>query len=207
METVLLLVRHAQTMSNITGKYAGWIDEDLNNEGLRQAQQLAERLKSWRIDSIYSSPLKRAYHTAEIIAAAHSLSVNTLEELGEIRMGAWQGLSAAQIEARFPEEWKQWRSDPSALVIPEGESIAQVQKRAILALERITEANQEYQVLVVTHDAIVKLLIAYCLSVSPSIYRRIETVNSSLTVIKIIDGSYRLSLLNDTSHLKRASCQ
>ncbi len=197
----MLLVRHGQTMSNVTSRYAGWIDEDLNNRGLQQAQQLAERLKNWRIDSAYSSPLKRAFHTAEIIATPHSLSVNKLDDLGEIRMGLWEGLSAAQIEVKFPEEWKQWRSDPSNLVMPEGESIGQVQKRAILALQRTIKANPGCQVLVATHDAILKLSIAYCLNVSPSIYRRIEIANASLTIISITDGKWRLSLLNDTAHL------
>ena len=85
--TTVLLVRHGQTTSNVTGRYMGWIDEDLSEEGVWQAEQLSHRLEGRSIAAAYSSPLRRAYRTAEIIATPHSLSVSTVEGLGEIRIG------------------------------------------------------------------------------------------------------------------------
>ena len=97
MYTRVLLVRHAQTLSNVSGRYMGWIDEDLSEEGIWQAKQLSHRLKGQSIASAYSSPLKRAYRTAEIVATPHSLPVIPLQELGEIRIGAWEGLYATEV--------------------------------------------------------------------------------------------------------------
>jgi len=202
MNTMLLVVRHAQTLSNITGHYMGWIDEDLSEEGVWQAEQLSQRLSHWSVAAVYSSPLKRALRTAEIIASPHSLPVQILEELGEIRLGAWEGMFAEEIEAKFPKLWRRWRRNPSNIQMPDGESLAQVQQRAIAAFRNITHLNQGQQVLIVTHDIIVRLLVAYCLDVSVSIYRRLEVANASLTMIQLINDRYRLRLLNDTGHLE-----
>ena len=180
----------------------GWIDEDLSEEGVWQAEQLSQRLSHWSIDAIYSSPLKRAFRTAEIIASLHSLSVQRLDELGEIRLGAWEGMFAEEIAAKFSSLWRAWKRDPSDIQMPGGESLAQVQQRAIAAFKNITHLNQGQQVLMVTHDVIVRLLIAYCLEVSTSIYRCLEVANASLTIIQLIDGRRRLRLLNDTGHLE-----
>ena len=68
MTTTILLVRHGQTNSNITGYYMGWSDEDLNNVGYTQVRRLSSRLASLSIASVYTSPLRRAYATAEIFA-------------------------------------------------------------------------------------------------------------------------------------------
>ncbi len=201
MKTTLLVVRHAQTLSNITGRYMGWIDEDLSEEGVWQAEQLCQRLRHWSIAAVYSSPLKRAFRTAEIVALPHSLSVQRLDELGEIRIGAWEGMFAEEIAANFPSLWRAWKTDPSGMQPPGGESLTQVQQRAVAALENIAQSNQGQQVLMVTHDVVVRLLVAYCLRVSPSIYRRLEVGNASLTVIQVRDDKCRLRLLNDTGHL------
>ncbi|HJX69750.1 MAG TPA: histidine phosphatase family protein [Dehalococcoidia bacterium] len=202
MDTTVLLVRHGQTLSNIAGRYMGWSDEGLSEEGMWQAKQLSRRLASWSIAFAYSSPLKRAYQTAGIIAAPHSLSVSPLEGLGEIRIGDWEGKSGAEIEVKFPHIWQVWRRDPSAVQMPGGENMAQVRERAIASFENILETNQGRQVLVVTHEVIVKLLVAHCLNVSTSIYRQFEVANASLTIIQLIDGRQRLRLLNDTGHLE-----
>ena len=202
MNTTLLLVRHAQTASNVNGRYMGWIDEDLSEEGLRQAQRLSRRLSRWPIAAVFCSPLIRAARTAEILALPHGLPLQKLEELGEIRMGAWEGLFAPEIKAKFPQLWRTWRADPSAIHIPGGESLTQVRERSILALENIVLHNQGRQVVAVTHDVVARILVAHCLNVSTSIYRRLEVANTSLTVIQRTNDGYRLRLLNDTAHLE-----
>lgn len=201
MNTTLLLVRHAQTMSNTNGRYMGWIDEDLSEEGVRQAERLSKRLSNRPVAAVFSSPLKRAFRTAEMIAVPHGLPVETLEELGEIRMGDWEGRFAQEIAAEFPGLWRTWRADPSTIQMPGGESLAQVQQRAIQAFDRILLHNQGRQVVAVTHDVIARILVAHCLNVSISIYRRLEVANASLTLIESINDTYRLRSLNDTAHL------
>jgi len=200
--TTVLIVRHGQTASNVSGRYMGWIDEDLSDEGVWQAEQLSHRLAGWSITSVYSSPLRRANRTAEIIAAPHSIPVSIVDGLGEIRVGAWEGKFGKELEAEFPDLWRLWKTDPSTVRMPGGESLSQVRERAIASLEDIVEANRGHQVLMVTHDVVVRLLVAYCLGASSSIYRRLDAGNASLTIIQVGDGWLRLRLMNDRGHLE-----
>jgi len=201
MTTTVLLVRHGQTDSNITGFYMGWSDEDLNEEGYTQARRLSSRLASLPVASVYTSPLRRAYATAAILAEPHMLAPKVLDDLNEIRLGDWQELHMDEIKRRWPELWQQWRIDPSGVTMPNGESLSEVTERAIRAFRRIVGANRGKQAVIVTHDVIVKVLVAHVLGVPNSIYRRFEISNASLSVIRVINNSSQLAVLNDTSHL------
>ena len=201
MTTTILLVRHGQTDSNVTGFYMGWSDEDLDEVGYTQAHRLSSRLASLPINSVYTSPLRRVYATAAILAEPHQLEPEVLDDLIEIRLGDWQGLHMDEIKRGWPELWQQWRIDPSELTVPNGESFSEVTERAIRAFDRIVEANRNKQAVIVTHDVIVKVIVAHVLGASNSIYRRFEISNASLSVARIIDSRYRLVMLNDTSHL------
>jgi broad specificity phosphatase PhoE len=201
MTTTVFLVRHGQANSNITGYYMGWSNEDLSEIGYTQARSLSSRLASLPIASVYSSPLQRTCTTATILAEPRGLEVETLDDLIEIRLGDWQGLHMDEVKQRWPELWQQSRTDPSELTMPNGESFPQVTERAIRGFDKIVAANQGKQVIVVSHEIVVKVLVAYALGVSNSIYRRFEINNASLSAIRVIDGKARLATLNDTSHL------
>ena len=202
MATTVLLVRHAQTNSNLSGFYMGWSNEDLNDVGYTQARRLSSRLASLPIASVYSSPLRRAYATSEIICESLNLEPRVLDELIEIQLGDWQGLHMDEIKRRWPELWQQSRIDPSELTMPNGESFREVAERAVRAFERVVGANRDKQAVIVTHDVIVKLLVAHVLVVPNSIYRRFEISNASLSVIRLSDTRSQLVMLNDTSHLE-----
>ena len=201
MITTVLLVRHGQTDSNITGFYMGWSSEDLNETGYTQARHLSSRLAHLPVTSIYTSPLRRAYTTAAILAGPHKLEPTVLDDLTEIRFGDWQGLHMNEIKRRWPELWQQSRIDPSDLTMPNGESLNEVTERAIRAFNKIIGDNRDKQVIVVTHDALIRILIAHVLGVSNSIYRRFGIHNASLTMIQVINNNSQLAVLNDTSHL------
>ncbi len=202
MTTTVLLVRHGQTDSNVTGFYMGWSDEDLNEVGYTQARCLSSRLASLPIASVYTSPLLRAYATAAILAEPHKLEPKVLDDLTEIGFGDWQGFHMDEIKLRWPELWQQWRIDPSGVTMPNGESLSEVTERAIRAFQRIVGANRGKQAVIVTHDGIVKVLVAHVLGVSNSIYRRFEIRNASLSAIRVFNSSSQLVTLNDTSHLE-----
>ena len=199
--TTILLVRHGQTNANATGFYMGWSDEDLNELGYTQARRLSVRLASLPIASVYTTPLRRAYTTAAILAEPHKLELQVLDDLTEIRLGDWQGLHMDGIQQRWPELWRQSRSDPSELTMPNGESYWQVTERAVRIFKMVIEANRGKQAVIVTHEVIVKVLLAHVLGVSNSIYRRIEVDNASLSLIRVSNNS-QLVKLNDTSHLE-----
>ena len=202
MTTTVLLVRHGQTKSNVTGFYMGWSDEDLDDIGYTQAHSLSSRLASLPIASVYTSPLQRTYTTAAIVAEPRNLELEALDGLIEIRLGDWQGLHMDEIRHRWPELWQQSRIDPSELIMPNGESFRQVTERAVQAFQAVVAANQGRHVVIVTHDIIIRVLVAHVLGVANSIYRRFEINNASLSVIRVDDGNARLITLNDTSHLE-----
>ena len=204
MTTTVLLVRHGQTESNTNGFYMGQSDEDLTKVGYGQARHLSSRLAGLPIASIYTSPLRRTYATAVILAEPHKLEPRVLDKLIEIDLGDWQGLHMDEINRRWPEFWQQWRIDPSGVVIPNGESLPEVSQRAIPAFHRIVETNQGKQVIIVTHEVIVKVIVANVLSAPNSIYRRFEINNTSLTMIHYLDNKSCLIGLNDVSHLRSA---
>lgn len=202
MNTTVLLVRHGQTNSNITGFYMGWSDEDLNEVGYTQARRLSSRLARLPIASVYTSPLRRTYTTATILTKPHNLKPKVLDELIEIQFGDWQGLHIDDIQQKWPELWQQSRTDPSEMTMPNGESFLQVTERAIRAFEKIVQDNQGKQVAIVTHDVVIRVLVAHTLGVSNNIYRRFETLNASLSVIRVMNSSSQLIALNDTTHLE-----
>jgi broad specificity phosphatase PhoE len=206
MAKTLLLLRHAQTTSNVSGRYMGRTDEELSDMGLSQASRLAERLSHWPITEVYSSPLKRALSTAEAVALPHGLSVGIEDELIEIDLGQWRGMFGSDIATRYPALWKTWRTDPTGFEPPGGESLAKVQQRATAAMERIAASMGDKTIAFVTHDVAVRLLVAHCLDVPASIYRRLEIANASLTVVEGSGHRWRLRLLNDTAHLGDDVC-
>ena len=205
MTTTVLLARHGQTESNIIGFFMGWSDEDINDLGYTQARSLASRLARLPIASVYTSPLKRAYNTALILAKPHNLELKVLDDLIEIQLGDWQGLHMDEISQRWPELWKQSRIDPSEVTMPNGESFQQVTERAVRTFEAIVADNQDQQVAMVTHDVVIRVLVAHVLGASNSIYRRFEISNASLSTIRVTDGKARLVTLNDTSHLDQSN--
>jgi len=201
MTTTVLIVRHGQTESNTTGFYMGRSDEDLAEVGYKQVRRLSSRLARLPITSIYTSPLRRAYATAAILAEPHELEPRVLDNLIEIDLGDWQGLHMDEISRRWPELWQQWRNDPSEVIIPNGESLTKVTERAIPAFHRIVEANCGKQEIIVAHEVIVKIIVTHVLGAPNSIYRRFDISNTSLTAIQFIDDKPRLIGLNDTSRL------
>ncbi len=145
--TTLILVRHGETDWNRDGIWQGHGDPPLNDVGHRQAMELAERLADVEIDALYSSDLRRAYETAEIIGRAKGLEVHADERLREIDIGAWSGLTRAQIEERFP-----------GMTRPDGESSDAFDARAVGALRWIAGSHGGGSVLVVTHGGVVRAL-------------------------------------------------
>jgi phosphoserine phosphatase len=202
MAATLIVVRHGQTNWNVNGRYMGWTDEPLNDEGVRQAQSVARRLREWPISAVYSSPLQRAARTAEIVAGPHSVVVQKIDELGEMRIGAWEALFARDIAATYPDLWRTWRTNPGDFRMPGGESLGEVRERVIRAFDRITAESEGKMVLAVTHDVVVRLLSAACLGAGLDIYRRLEVGNASITVMERDGGRLRLRVLNDTAHLE-----
>jgi len=199
--TRLLLIRHA--LNDWVGKkLAGWTPGvHLNEQGLRQAQALADRLAHEHIDAIYSSPLERTVETAEIIAKPHGLPIHIRDDLGEIRYGDWTGRSFEEIEKEQAELWQIVRVFPSGTRFPNGESIHEMQSRALHALDVIIRAHPGETVAVVSHADVIKACVAHYLGVHLDLFQRIVISPASLTIVEMYPWGPRVLCVNDTSHV------
>ena len=109
----LYFVRHGEIESNIRKVYAGWNDEPLTKNGIRQAEKAGELLNDKGIDALYCSPLRRAVQTAEIIGEAIGEVPGPDAHFKEMGLGPWEGLSEDEVERCFPEEWRVWNTRPA----------------------------------------------------------------------------------------------
>ncbi|MCL2497471.1 MAG: histidine phosphatase family protein [Symbiobacteriaceae bacterium] len=148
----LTIARHGETAYNAEGRYQGSLDIPLNAQGLQQAAELAAFLQGRSFDIIIASPLLRARKTAEIVAEALQLPLEFDARLVEINMGVYEGLIRSEAAERYPEVWardpinKYWDE-----AIPGGESVRQVEARAVAALRHMGEVHAGKSVLVIGH--------------------------------------------------------
>jgi probable phosphoglycerate mutase len=124
----LILTRHGQAAAGDV-MLGGQLDMPLTREGLEEAEALARRLTGVRIDRIIASPMLRALETAQTIATGRPVEVD--ERLRELDYGRWEGLTAAEIEARDPELRARWEHDPAETHSPSGECGDDVGARAL----------------------------------------------------------------------------
>jgi len=201
--TEILLVRHATNDWVNTGRLAGWTPGvHLNLDGQQQAQAIGERLASIPVAALYSSPLERTVETAEAIGSHHpELTIQTLEALGEIRYGDWQGAKLNKL--RREALWQTVQVYPSRVQFPGGESIRQAQARAVDALESLVLKHPNQRIVVVSHSDVIKLIVAHYIGAHIDFYQRIEISPASLTILRLGSDRPYIICVNDTSHLPR----
>jgi probable phosphoglycerate mutase len=197
-----MLVRHGATVLSAEDRFAGSSDVPLGDEGRMQVQHLAERLAPESIAAVYGSPLRRALETATILAKPHDLKVTVLDDLREIDHGRWEGLRRDEAATIYPEEYVAWEHDPFTFAPTGGEPGQHVMERGLRAFRQIVLAHPGERVLVVSHKATIRLIIAHVLGIDPRGYRdRLDQQPACINMIDMYpDGNGRLILLNDFSH-------
>lgn len=196
-----ILIRHGQTEWNQKERFRGWVDIDLNETGIRQAEAAAPRVAQWDVAAIYSSPLKRTMTTAEIIARPHGIPVAPLEGIIDMNFGAWQGLSIDEVERNYPDLFKLWRYSPERLEIPQGDSLEDVRKRAAAAVDDLAARHNDAMVVLVSHRVVCKVLLCHLLGLDNSHFWRIEQDTAAINLFEINEGYTTVTLINDTCHL------
>jgi broad specificity phosphatase PhoE len=203
--TRILLVRHGETDFNLTHRFQGRIDIPLNEEGKNQAQALALALKDEPLTAIYSSPLLRAMETARPIKAFHP-STPFFEEEGLIEMdlGELDGKKAGDWILQHQEFYKTWRITPSRLKMPGGESLEEVQIRAMDTLERITKPYLPGSTLLLcSHNFVNRTIICHALGLPLDRFRDFQQDAAALNVLYKREGQLLAVVVNDVSHLKK----
>ena len=125
----LVLVRHGETDFNATGRMQGHLDSHLTQTGLAQARAAVPAVTAFHPNVLLSSDLRRATDTAVMFAEATGLTLRIDKRLRETRLGEWQGLGLAEVEAGWPGDLNIWQNDPE-WTPPGGEARVEVAARA-----------------------------------------------------------------------------
>ncbi|MBO5057528.1 MAG: histidine phosphatase family protein [Lachnospiraceae bacterium] len=162
MLMAIYLARHGETDWNLKGLIQGHTDIPLNETGKQQAYELAAAIKDKgiSINRIYSSDMKRARETAEIVAKELLVEAQALKGIQEVNLGRWEGHTWKQVRELFPDEYRVWYENRRYEVPPEGESYEQVLQRVVPVLSGIALKEDE-NVLVVVHSAVIMSLLSY----------------------------------------------
>ncbi len=201
--TSIYLVRHGQTAWNKEEIFRGRTDVPLDETGLKQAELAADYFKGMEIHGIYSSPLARAWQTAEKIAEPLSLKVEPLEGLIDMSFGNWEGHPHEEVKRMDPETYRLWREEPHRARLPGGETLDQVRSRAMAALEEVIRSSPGKTFILVSHRVVNKVLICAILGIDNAHFWQIGQDTTAINLINYRNGKYILSLLNETCHLKR----
>ncbi len=201
-ETVLLLARHGETDANVAGTWQGATDHPLNARGQAQARALAHYLAEHHgdITVIYTSPLRRARQTAEIVAQALN-NIRVLEEpdLAEYNLGEWEGLTYEEL--RYEKRlWERMGQDPH-WAPPGGESAYAFATRVVGALQRIVARHPGEKVLIVGHGGAIATALALLLEGDGTRWRAYQMANCAVSELHLGD-SPRLMTFNETAHLE-----
>ena len=196
------LVRHGETEWNAENRLCGQSDVPLSEAGRQQAKKLAERLKSIPFEGLYSSPLRRALETANLISQVIGLEPIVDERLIELGYGEWEGKTLAEVEKNDPKTFRAWDADPGEVAPPGGESGLEAQQRVVPFLDFLAARHRQRHVAVVFHKTVCRLAVCHILGMSASEYRRrLVMGDCALNIIQPQDNGWQLVTFNDTSHL------
>ncbi len=201
--TEFLLIRHGANEYTRTNRLAGWTPEvHLNDHGKAQAAAVGEHLAKRKIHALYSSPLERTVETAQAVLHYHPhLTLQLLEDVGEVRYGAWQGQELGKLAGQ--KLWRTVQMAPSRVRFPGGEAMREVQIRAVGAIERLYEKHPRSTVAVVSHSDVIKMIVAHYLGVHLDLFQRINVSPASLTIISLSAGRAMIEQINETSYLPK----
>ncbi|MDD4160019.1 MAG: histidine phosphatase family protein, partial [Synergistaceae bacterium] len=159
-KTSIYLIRHGECAGNRENRIRGRVDFPLNQNGIAQAEALAAVMEDKKIAHIYSSPLKRAISTAEIISNKCSCGLSVDESFCNIKLGPWEGVLKSEIARKEPSLWNTWINDPENLVLEGAETLDQVMKRALCELEQLIKRHCGGTFAVVSHRGVLKPLLS-----------------------------------------------
>ncbi len=200
--TTVILVRHGESGANKRGAYAGHTATRLTARGRQQAQQTAEVIGARRVAAVLCGPLPRTRQTARAIAAACGVFAQPAAALDEIGLGAWQGLTQAEIAARYPAEWRLWRERPEQLAFPGFEPLHEAAERVTRFLSELHRSCPDGDVVVVTHEALIRLAVLHVLGAGISSYRRLTVAPCSISELRYSGATHgTLLAINGTQHL------
>ena len=195
MTTRFLLVRHAAhdwLGRGIAGRLG---DVSLNAQGWLQAEALVGRLEGREIHAIYSSPQPRTMQTVAPLAGHRRLKVHVAPAFDEIDFGQWTGLDFGALDGH--PQWKHWNEHRGSARTPGGEAFADVQQRAVHAIEQLRTRHPDRTVLVVSHGDVIKAILATALGMSLDLLERFDIAPASISVLDAGEGWVHVKGMNE----------
>ena len=194
---MIIFLRHAQAENNTKRILAGRTEGvPLTKTGIEQAERIAKYLAPIDISAIYSSPIERAKHTAEIVAKNCSLDVVLDEKLTEIDMGKFTHMNYDDMFAKYGNIFLKFYENDPVISEHEVETFPKVQKRVLDMVDYVVKKHKKENVILVTHMDPIKSMLAKMMNLAPQTLFELIITNASLTIIKEQDKKFSLSAIN-----------
>ncbi len=201
-ETTLYLIRHGESLGNAKRIFLGHTDWGLSPRGEAQAAAFAKGTADMHFDVFYSSDLTRAANTVREAAAMRGLTLRVRKDLREIYAGVWEEMLFDEIAEKYPDEMFVWRNDIGSARPVGGESVAELQKRALSALSAIAAENEGRIVCVGTHATTIRSAVCALMGEPLSYMAEIPWPgNASITKVVYGDGGTKVVYMGKEEHL------
>ena len=202
----LHLVRHGETDINASGRLQGTTNSILTPRGWAQARELAVASLTWNPVAVYSSPLQRARGVACAIADLSGLRVTDEPRIIEMDMGDLEGVTVQEMRDGWPHLYQGWRLDASSVTMPGGESLGDVQRRAMKAIEELdARYDADDTVIAVTHNFTIRCIVAAVIDLPLANINHMDLSLGSRTTITSGRRGRRLATFNAVDHLSPAN--
>jgi broad specificity phosphatase PhoE len=195
--TLVYLLRHGEVVHAEARRFVGHLDVPLSPRGEAQCAAQAARLRETPLRAVFTSDLSRARRSGEIIAAPHGLAPTALPALREMAMGRWEGLTAAELEAREPEAFRDWMSRVGEFPFPGGDDVQSLVARVWPAFEAIVTGHVGQAVAVVAHAGSNRAILCRALDLPFSRLVAFGQDYAALSVLERAEGRWRLLRLNE----------
>ncbi|KQC14866.1 MAG: hypothetical protein APR63_05010 [Desulfuromonas sp. SDB] len=201
IKTIITFIRHGETEWNRSGKQQGHQNSNLTSRGIRQAEMIGKFLDTKSYDLIYSSDLKRALHTAQLINEQLNILLIKNKNLRERKLGIMEGLTRDEFKTQYPHEFKLFTSDID-YIIPQGESSRQFYQRTVSAVDEIADAHPGKKILVVTHGGNLSCIFRKVFDIPLDKKRNFSLLNTSLNTFEINNRQWKLISWGNAIHLE-----
>jgi broad specificity phosphatase PhoE len=194
------LLRHGQTTWNAeNNRYCGRTDIPLTEKGRQQAELVHQQLKDISFDGVYSSPLQRAFNTAQIASGRND--VQKVDRLIEADFGLWEGKTREEFVSENELLWTSWMSDPANTKAGStGESASSIISRVDDFFQSMIKKHLHGNIMVVAHNGVNRLYLAHKLGMPLKNYRKLIQENSTITVFQL-DEDNELTLVHLNSKM------
>ncbi|KAF6245452.1 histidine phosphatase family protein [Nitrosopumilus sp. b2] len=193
----IIFLRHGQAKNNTERILAGRTEGvPLTDVGEQQAQHTAELLEHMNISAIYSSPIQRAKHTAEIVGKHNSLDVKIDERLIELDMGKFTGMAYDEIFNDHGNVFMKFYEGDLEIAHNGVETFDQVRKRVLGIVDHVVEKHPDENVVLVTHMDPIKAMLSTVVDLSPTNLFELIIANASLNLFRENKRKFSISGLN-----------